>query len=214
LRIIFITLMSSRRRVSRSGPKQWGDSPTNGSFGWLTIQTGSFVASDPSVVSSASTVVSGRFPIISLAFTSARRQATSEIRRPTPRTPVRASAVGRVPSRSVLAMRTMYRKFGLSGMILVVLPGAPGFDLPFDSLASFGSFPLPGFSFRAAFSAPGPGPASAAVAAGSAGASFGSLGATVTPLGVEPHRKGANGRTDAGFDPLHRGRGRRESRAS
>src|SRR5271157_2140732 len=206
--------MSSRRRVSRSGPKKWGDSPRNGSCGWLTIQGGIFAASDPRVVSSASTVVSGRFPIISLALTSAMRQATSLIRSPTPRTPVRARAVGRVPSRSVLATRTMYRKFGLSGMILVVLPGAPGFDLPFDSLASFGYFPLPGFSLRPAFSVAGPGPASAAVAAGSAAASFASLGATVTPLGVEPLRTRANGRTDAGFDPLHRGRGRRETRAS
>src|SRR5208282_6244969 len=98
-------------------------------------------------------------------------------------------------------------------MIFVVLPGAPGFDLPFASLASFDSFPFPGFSLRAAFSGTGAGPASAAGAAGCAGASFVSFGAMVTPLG-EASSEGSERSDERRVDPLHRGRGRRETRAS
>src|SRR2546430_7812923 len=102
--------MSSRRRISTSAPKRWRSRPVSQSFGRLTIQGGNAPARFPNVASILSVCSSDKFPSRSVRETPARSVTASDIRIPTPGMAVSEIATARVPSRSVFAMRTMYRK--------------------------------------------------------------------------------------------------------
>src|SRR2546427_756251 len=102
--------MSSRRRISTSAPTRWRSRPVSQSFGRLTIQCGNASPRFPNVASILSVCSSDKFPSRSVRETPARSVTASDIRIPTPGMAVSEIATGRVPSRSVFAMRTMYRK--------------------------------------------------------------------------------------------------------